>query len=338
MSRMLFIGEDGLKHLLEELVSRRTVIAPVEADGYFDFKTLRHAGEASLNYSNARLPPKRFFLPQREVVFKHNLKTGVSQEPGYGFEAVLFGLRPCDASALSILDSILLKPPHIDPFYESRRRSITVLSLSCTRPAEECFCNVFETGPLRGSGEDVTLTRIGSGFLVEVRSRKGWALLKGFESLFRNAGAEHLREYGELSLRLTETMGSRIKAVKERLVKLEETIDEAFFQQAAQRCVECNLCSFACPVCYCFDTEDCFEKGSYIRVKGWDTCISPFFTRMASGLDPRASMVDRFCHRFCHKLSRIPMAFNTYGCVGCGRCVSLCPMGIDIREVLKRWG
>jgi len=335
---MLFISEEGLKLLLEELVSSKTVIAPVEADGYFDFKTLRHAGEASLNYSNTRLPPKRFFLPQREVVFKHGPGAGFSQEPGYGFEAVLFGVRPCDASALSILDSILLKPPNPNPFYESRRRSITVVSLSCTRPMEECFCNVFETGPIRGSGEDLTLTRIGGGFLVEARSSKGWVLVNGFESLFRNADVEHMQEYSELSRRLTEEMGSRVKAVKERLVRLEETLDEGFFQQAAQRCVECSLCSFACPVCYCFDTEDYFEKNCYFRAKGWDTCLSQSFTRMASGLDPRASRVDRFCHRFCHKLSRIPLAFNAYGCVGCGRCVSLCPAGIDIREVLRRWG
>ncbi|MEM3647374.1 MAG: 4Fe-4S dicluster domain-containing protein [Thermofilum sp.] len=335
---MLFLSEDGFKRLLEQLVSNISVIAPVETDGYFEFKTINHAGEASLDYSNTRLPPKHFFLPQREVLFKHDPKAGILYEPARGLETVLLGVRPCDASALSILDNILLKPPNTDPFYESRRRSITVVSLSCAKPREECFCNVFEAGPVRGSGEDITLTRITGGLLIEVRSRRGQVLADGFANLFEKAGAEHLGEYEELSRRLTGGLKSRIEIVREHLVRLEETLDEEFFQQAAQRCVECSLCSFACPVCYCFDTEDYLEKNIYVRAKGWDTCASPLFTRMASGLDPRASRVDRFCHRFCHKLSRIPMAFNSYGCVGCGRCISLCPTGVDIREVLKRWG
>ncbi|MEM3957171.1 MAG: 4Fe-4S dicluster domain-containing protein [Thermoproteota archaeon] len=335
---MLFLGEDGFKRLLEQLVSNIRVIAPVETDGYFEFKTIKHVGEASLDYSNTRLPPKRFFLPQREVVFKHDPKTRALHESMGGLEAVLLGVRPCDASALNIFDSVLLKPPNPDPFYESRRRSITVVSLSCAKPREECFCNVFEAGPIRGSGEDITLTRITGGFLVEARSRRGQSLVEVSASLFEEAGPQHLEEYGELTCRLTREMNSRIEISRERLVRLEATLDEGFFQQAAQRCVECSLCSFTCPVCYCFDTEDYFEKNAYVRTKGWDTCASPLFTRMASGLDPRVSRVDRFCHRFCHKLSRIPMAFNSFGCVGCGRCVSLCPVGVDIREVLKRWG
>ncbi|MBO3753452.1 MAG: 4Fe-4S dicluster domain-containing protein [Candidatus Brockarchaeota archaeon] len=335
---MLFLSEDGFKIFLEQLVSSKNVIAPVETDGCFEFKTIKRAGEASLTYSNTRLPPKRFFLPQREMVFKHDPKKGALHEPLGSFEMVLLGVRPCDASALRILDSILLKPPNPDPFYESRRRSITVVSLSCAKPGDECFCNVFEAGPVRGSGEDITLTRITGGLLVEVRSSRGQALVDVFKNLFEKAGAEHLEEYRELSNRLTGEMNSRIGIAGERLVRLEKTLDEGFFQKEAQRCVECSLCSFTCPVCYCFDTEDYLEKNIYVRAKGWDTCASPLFTRMASGLDPRASRVEMFCHRFCHKLSRIPLAFNSYGCVGCGRCVSLCPAGVDIREVLKRWG
>ncbi|MCX8183994.1 MAG: 4Fe-4S dicluster domain-containing protein, partial [Crenarchaeota archaeon] len=333
-----FLSEDGFKLLLDQLISSRNVFAPVETDGYFYFKAVKHTGEVSLDFSNTRLPPKRFFLPQREVVFKYDPKTGVLHESLRLLETVLLGVRPCDASALNILDNILLKPPNPDPFYESRRRSITVVSLSCIKPREECFCNFFEAGPVRGSGEDITLTRITGGLLVEVRNRRGQVLVDGFASLFKEADAEHLNEYGELSDRLTDGMNSRIEIARERLVKLEETLDEGFFQQAAQRCLECSLCSFACPVCYCFDTEDYLERNIYVRAKGWDTCASPLFTRMASGIDPRPSRVERLCHRFCHKLSRIPMAFNSYGCVGCGRCISLCPAGVDIREVLKRWG
>lgn len=335
---MLFISEAGLKSLVEKLSQERIVIAPVEKDGYFEFSILKDLAEFSLNYSNTRLPPKSIFLPQKEVLFKHDPKTGVSQEIQNYAKAVLLGVRSCDASALSFLDNILLKPPYTDPFYEARRRNTTVISLSCTSPMEECFCNVFETGPLRGTGEDLTLTPLSGSFLAEVRTGKGQTLVKSFEAFFKEADPASLREYEELSSKLMIEMNSRIKIDRGGLTRLEGNLDEAFFQSMAQRCVECNLCSFACPVCYCFDTEDYFEKNNYIRVKGWDTCISPLFTRMASGLDPRTTKTQIFCHRFCHKLSRIPLAFETYGCVGCGRCVSLCPTSIDIREVLRKWG
>jgi ferredoxin len=335
---MLFISEDGLKNLIGKLISERIVIAPVEKAGYFEFSVIKDPAEFSLDYSNTRLPPKSVFLPQKEVLFKHDPKTGVSQEVRNDAKNMLLGVRPCDASALSLLDNILLKPPYADPFYEARRRNTIVVSISCTRPMEECFCNVFETGPLRGTGEDLTLTPLRGGFLAEARNGKGQALVNSFKNLFKEADPASLKEYEDLSRRLTGEMNSRIKVDRSSLTRLEGKLDEAFLQTMAQRCVECNLCSFACPVCYCFDTEDYFEKNVYVRAKGWDTCISPFFTRMASGLDPRTTKTEIFCHRFCHKLSRIPLAFKTYGCVGCGRCVSLCPTGIDIREVLRRWG
>jgi len=335
---MLSIGLGDLRVLIEKLALERVLIAPVERDGYFEFKRLKDPGSIRLDYTNTRIPPKRFFLPQRQLVFKHYPKKGFTEEPRDCFEAVLFGVRPCDASALSILDSILLKPPYKDPFYESRRSSITVVSLSCTSPMPECFCNVFEAGPVRGSGEDLTLTPVGDGFVVEVRTPRGVKLVDEFRNLFAEADAGLLEKYEELSRELAGEMNSRVRVDRSRLIRLEKEADEAFFNDNAQKCIECCLCSFACPLCYCFETEDSLEKDSYARFRGWDTCISPLFTRMASGLDPRASKTDRLRHRFCHKLSRIPLAFNSYGCVGCGRCVSLCPSGVDIREVLKRWG
>lgn len=335
---MFSITEENLKVLVRELSSKHALIAPVEKDGYFEFGILRNPNEISLNYTNTRLSPKRFFLPQRQLVFKHYPRRGFTEEPREHSTAVLFGIRPCDASALSVLDSILLNPPYKDVFYENRRKNTIVISLSCTKPMAECFCNVFETGPVRGTGEDLTFTPMRKGFIVEARTPKGIAVIGEFEKLFREADGEMLEEYSRLIHEVLDEMNRRLKVDKTRLIRIEKEAGEDFFQLNAQRCIECFLCSFACPLCYCFETEDCLEKDSYVRFRGWDTCISPLFTRMASGLDPRATKADRLCHRFCHKLSRIPLAFNAYGCVGCGRCVSLCPAGIDIREVLRKWG
>ncbi|MBO3840222.1 MAG: 4Fe-4S dicluster domain-containing protein [Thermoproteota archaeon] len=335
---MFSITEENLKIFLKGLSLKHVLIAPCERDGYFEFDVLRNPDVINLNYTNTRLSPKRFLLPQRRLVFKHYPRRGFTEEPRENSSFVLFGIRPCDASALSVLDNILLSPPHKDAFYENRRKNTIVISLSCTKPMAECFCNVFETGPIRGTGEDLTFTPTSKGFVVEARTPKGITVIGEFEKLFREADREMLNEYNKLIREVLNEMDSRLKVDKIRLIEIEKGAGEEFFQLNAQRCIECSLCSFACPLCYCFETEDYLEKDSYVRFRGWDTCISPLFTKMASGLDPRVTKADRLCHRFCHKLSRIPLAFNAYGCVGCGRCVSLCPAGIDIREVLRKWG
>lgn len=336
--RMFSITEESLKVFLRELSLKHVLIAPFERDGYFEFDVLKNPDVINLNYTNTRLSPKRFFLPQRQLVFKHYPRKGFTEESKEYSSFVLFGIRPCDASALSVLDNILLKPPYKDASYENRRKNAIVISLSCTKPMAECFCNVFETGPIRGMGEDLTFTPTRRGFIVEAKTPRGVSVIEEFGKLFRKADEEMLEEYSRLISKVLDEMNRRLKVDKTRLIRIEKEAGEEFFQLNAQRCIECSLCSFACPLCYCFETEDCLEKDSYVRFRGWDTCISPLFTRMASGLDPRVTKADRLCHRFCHKLSRIPLAFNAYGCVGCGRCVSLCPAGIDIREVLKKWG
>jgi formate hydrogenlyase subunit 6/NADH:ubiquinone oxidoreductase subunit I len=334
----LSLSEEGLRKLLESLVSESNVVAPVRKNGFFQFDMINNVKELSFEYSNTRLPPKRFLLPQREIMFKYDpanetVKTQIPEG-----SLILFGMRPCDASALSMLDKIMLNLPYADPFYETRRKSMTVISLSCTRPMPECFCNVFGTGPLKGLGEDLTLTPLRGVFLTEVRTMKGLVLVESFRGLFDDADDNIVREYENISNTLLSEMNSRIKVDVEKIKNLEYSVNEDFLQLEAQRCVECSLCSYTCPVCYCFETEDFLEENTYVRARGWDTCISQFFTRMASGLDPRITKTDRLCHRFCHKLSRIPSAFKAFGCVGCGRCVSLCPTGVDIREVLRKWG
>ncbi|MCS7138606.1 MAG: 4Fe-4S dicluster domain-containing protein [Crenarchaeota archaeon] len=335
---LLSITDEKLRIFVRELFSKRVLFAPVKRNGYFEFSRLSNPEDIILNYTNTRLSPKRLFLPQRQLLFKYYPKKGVTQESEEHSNAVLFGVRPCDASALSVLDSILLKLPYKDNFYENRRRETIVISLSCIKPMAECFCNVFETGPIRGTGEDLTLTPVNKVFIVEVRTPRGMMIVEDFGKLFTEAGREILEEYKILIREAVNEMDRRLRIDKKKLIGLEKEIGEEFFQLNAQRCIECSICSFTCPVCYCFETEDFLEGDHYSRFRGWDTCVHPLFTKMASGLDPRSTKADRIYHRFCHKLSRIPLAFNTYGCVGCGRCVSLCPTGIDIKEVLEKWG
>ncbi|MEM2584939.1 MAG: hypothetical protein QXP99_05425, partial [Thermoproteota archaeon] len=226
--KMFSITEENLKIFLRGLSLKHVLIAPCERDGYFEFDVLRNPDVINLNYTNTRLSPKRFLLPQRRLVFKHYPRRGFTEEPRENSSFVLFGIRPCDASALSVLDNILLSPPHKDAFYENRRKNTIVISLSCTKPMAECFCNVFETGPIRGTGEDLTFTPTSKGFVVEARTPKGITVIGEFEKLFREADREMLNEYNKLIREVLNEMDSRLKVDKIRLIEIEKGAGEEF--------------------------------------------------------------------------------------------------------------
>ncbi|MFC1926046.1 4Fe-4S dicluster domain-containing protein, partial [Chloroflexota bacterium] len=108
-----------------------------------------------------------------------------------------------------------------------------------------------------------------------------------------------------------------------------------YWDRLADRCVHCNVCSYVCPTCYCFDVRDYEAKGKIDRVRSWESCQSSGFTKIAGGHDPRPTKGTRLRQRFNHKLFYFPEEFGTSHCVGCGRCVRSCPVNIDIREIIR---
>jgi len=116
---------------------------------------------------------------------------------------------------------------------------------------------------------------------------------------------------------------------------MRQAFDSPYWSRLADRCVHCNLCAYVCPTCYCFDIRDYESKGKIERVRSWESCQSPGFTRQAGGYNPRASKEARLRQRFYHKLLYFPEDFGAIACVGCGRCVQVCPVNIDIREVIS---
>ena len=331
-----YISEDSLARLVEELSSKGQLVAPVREGRSFEFARIKRGEQVCLTYTTSTIPPKSALLPQVEELFSYDVKSGEVRPPEEGDERlVLLGVRPCDSSAFSVLDRVMGRD-RADPYYMRRRDRITVVGLSCSQPRETCFCDAFGTGPIDGSGDDITFTKVNGGYVVRSKTAKGARFARAHSKHFRAATKKEVDEFESRSREIKAMLASGItsEGLADRMGK---SLEDPCWEEASERCIECGVCSFVCPTCYCFDVTEQVEGDSGKRYRGWDTCQSCRFSRMAGGLDPRPTKVDRFKHRFHHKLSYVPMAFNVMACVGCGRCVSLCPTNVDIREVIRKW-
>ena len=299
--------------------------------------------EEGVEYSralNTSRSAKDFFFPQTENLmdFKLEGKTiEVIDTRDENEDFVLFGVRPCDVRSFDILDRVFLAEP-VDSYYASRREHGVIMSVSCTRPAETCFCGTFDIDASDPDG-DVACWIEGDHIYFEAKTEKGSNLLEKISSLTEECDS---------------TAVDAQKAVtKERLAKLPlaslttegfgagltmEHFDAPEWKSLSESCLACGTCTFVCPTCQCYDIRDFKTNQGVRRFRCWDSCMYSDFTKMAHG-NNRNSQLERFRQRFMHKLVYYPTNNNgLYSCVGCGRCLSKCPISMNIVKVMKTIG
>jgi len=178
------------------------------------------------------------------------------------------------------------------------------------------------SAPNDSSHVDILLTEIENGYIAQVITKKGKALLP--KALVKSE--EALPSPPEL----------QTVPVKEITLAVRELFNDPYWEQLADRCLHCNVCAYVCPTCYCFDMRDYSNKENLERVRSWDSCQSIGFSRIAGGYNPRTTKGARLRQRFAHKLLYFPEEFQQdIACVGCGRCIKSCPVNIDIRETMS---
>lgn len=327
------LKKDRIKGFLERLLDEREVIAPVRRGDSVIFGKIDSARDVVLEYGNTKESPKFALFPQRETLFGYRAERGkveLDVPPGKAGEQVLFGIRPCDARGLLLLDRVFGGDCR-DPYYVGKRAGTLVVSLGCVNPDPTCFCHSVGGGPCAREGSDLFFLDLGDRFLVEAGSDKGAALLE--DRAFEDADQEALA----LSDKIRKQSESSMEplALKENLEEhLKRLFDDPAWNVLAETCLGCGICTYLCPTCHCFDLceEAAGMTGERIRV--WDSCQFPLFTRQASGFNPRPTAKERFRQRIMHKFSYLPETLEMLGCVGCGRCVTECPVNLDIREVM----
>ena len=257
------------------------------------------------------------------------LRAAEDATPAYAF----IGVRACDLHAIEIQDRVFLGGEFRDPHYARRREQIFVLAVNCGKAASTCFCASLKTGPRVSGGFDLALSELPEVFVVEIGSEAGSEALR--DTPWESATAFDLGRVAQAIQRAERQMERQLRT--DDLPKvLYDNLDHPRWDEVAARCLSCANCTQVCPTCFCTTVEDTSNlKGTAAeRTRVWDSCFVLDFSHVHGG-NIRPSIRARYRQWLTHKLASWIDQFGTLGCVGCGRCITWCPVGIDLTEEVK---
>ncbi|MEM2236573.1 MAG: 4Fe-4S dicluster domain-containing protein [Nitrososphaerota archaeon] len=337
-----------------------TVYGPTERDGAIVYDVLDSAEQIARGLYDEQSPgryklvkkndkryfgyvvgpqsPKYVLYPPQHLLFKvrKDGKTFIPQSDGK--KIAIVGLRPCDLKAIEILDNVLLKGPYKESVYEALRKDAVFIAVNCVEPGNNCFCTSMNTGPFAQSGYDICITEFLTDrdhvFILDVMTNRGAEVVNRLGC--RNATAEELDAVSRLMEEAKNKVRKRLNTenLKDDLYK---NIEHPNWNEVGNRCLACGNCTLVCPTCFC---SSVFDKSSLSmdvaeRWGLWDSCFSIDYSYIHGG-SIRQSIMSRYRQWLMHKLATWVDQFGTFGCVGCGRCITWCPVGIDITEEANR--
>lgn len=348
-----------LQRLLDVLSEKGyRIVGPIVRDGSVVWETIQSVSDLPIGWRDHQ-EPARYRLEQtgshevfgvvhgpqslKPFVFAPReplLQIGRSKE-GFATLATLprsektavIGARACDLAGLAIQDRIFLKDAYRDPYYATRREGLFVIAVNCTRTVSTCFCASMETGPRAQTDFDLALTEVNDRLLIEVGSEAGRHML---ESISLSSASEEL--VGEATKRIDACARSQVRRLDHsRLPQaLYDAHEHPRWDDVAGRCLACTNCTMVCPTCFCHVVEETpdlsHQQAAHARL--WDSCFTQEHGYI-HGKNIRPTIKDRYRMWLTHKLASWIDQFGTSGCVGCGRCITWCPVGIDLTEELS---
>jgi len=333
-----YVDKKDMKDFLKHLAKERTVVAPVDTGKVVEFQKIDINSADNSSQSTGFLLDdrvsyksiKEFYFPQTELMFSFegdNI-TDHTEMPGY----VIFGARPCDLEALRVMSVVYTTGKYADPFFRGRFDANLLIGIGCKERKPECFCDEIGVNKEFSDFCDIFLTDIGDGYKIEYVSEK--------ETL---ACPDKTDEPVPIVLLCKPLRKLAFSPCLPPVLALDvEKEDFEFFdiidwEKVTETCKGCGICTYVCPTCYCFDFKDVSGKGAAKRYKCWDSCMYPRFTLHASGHNPREHRYERYRQRVLHKYKYVPNLFDgIVACTGCGRCIRNCPVGINIKDIVKQ--
>jgi len=354
------IARDSLQSLIDALASAGyDVIGPTVRDGSIVYDRIAVIDDLPVGWTDSQAPG-RYRLNQRDdaalfgfAVGQHSWKqflhppaeklltaSRVGEEIRFAppdqdtVRRAFIGVRACEIHAIEVQDRVFRQGPFPDRNYEARRRNSFIVAVNCGEAGGTCFCVSMQTGPKADFGFDLALTELVDAgrhdFLVEIGSEAGEKLLAGIPQ--RPATDPDRAAAAAVVDRTAGGMGRRMETegIKELL---QGNLDHPRWDEVAARCLACCNCTMVCPTCFCTTVADhsSLDGATAERVRSWDSCFSVDFSYIHGGA-VRQSGRSRYRQWMTHKLAHWIDQFGTSGCVGCGRCITWCPVGIDITE------
>lgn len=327
---------------LERLHASCRLIGPVKDGDFYRFKALEKGERPDFTLLNTRLSAKSIVYPQSEVMLEYSLDA--SKEDCHVMKAVatddspqvVVGIRPCDAKAFLLVQRNFETPEYKDPYWVRRYAATALVGLACNTPCNTCFCMDAGSGPFHEAGLDILLVDAGDYYWAKAYTARGEAILEdsGWQEEVEPADAD--MEIEKLKQAAESKITTRLNTDKLKDKRVTDLFVAPFWEDFAFACINCGTCTYVCPTCWCFDIQDEARGTEGVRMRNWDSCMYPLFTLHGSGHNPRDNKTKRLRQRFMHKLKYYVDKYNNgIQCVGCGRCINLCPVNIDIRKICE---
>ncbi|MSP13305.1 MAG: sulfite reductase subunit A [Chloroflexi bacterium] len=278
------------------------------------------------------LIPENTLKRQQHTSEGHETLPGAPDPAAPHHPLALFGARACELAAIAVQDRVFLQGPYVDPIYRAQRENLFIVAVNCTRPGGTCFCTSMRTGPKATHGFDLALTEVYAPprhyFIVEVGSDAGAAVLAAIPH--QPAGAADVQAADSGVAQAATEMSRSIDTTNIKTL-LYDNFEHPRWENVASRCLTCGNCTMVCPTCFCTTVEDTVDLDGTraARWRKWDSCFTMDYSYIYGG-SGRASSKSRYRQWMTHKLASWIDQFGTSGCVGCGRCITWCPVGIDI--------
>jgi len=280
---------------------------------------------------------KKYFYPSSVRLWQAHRNNGsfdINPETQAPERLALIGVRACELHAIAIQDRVLMGGEYVDPTYQAQRENVFIVAVNCGRAGKTCFCDSMNAGPKATSGFDMALTEVLESsrhyFVAETGSEAGAEVLKVIPN--RPATDEEITTAERIITETAAQMGRSldVSGLKEALYA---SYDHPQWDAVAARCLTCGNCTLVCPTCFCTTVEDVTDLtgDTAERWRKWDSCFTTDFSYIVGG-SIRSSAKSRYRQWLTHKLATWNDQFGTSGCVGCGRCITWCPVGIDITE------
>jgi len=333
------LKKDQIVKLYNDLNKDYNFYAPIKEKRNIVFRKITNPEEIVLDYLNSKVPPKEILFPEKDILFEYKINDNEIEfeEPkNLDDTNIIFGIRPCDAHSFVLLVNFFSQGDFKDEIIIKRRKNTTLIGIGCNTPKSTCFCTSVEGNPFQMDDMDIFLVDLQDKYLVEGISDKGKDLIKKL-SWLADAKEIDLEKAQKLKKQAEEAITTKLDL--ENIDKiLDPNFEHPIWKEVSETCIGCGTCSFLCPTCTCFDVidENVPNKNRGRRIRIWDTCQSCLYTLHTSGHNPRNSCIQRVRNRILHKFCYYPENYGMLGCVGCGRCVQLCPVNNDLRTIIEK--